>query len=84
MPTESSEEHPLRPRLNEIQEKFATARDELCEAPHVSKLNTGELIKIDETLAIASEAAKEAVSLRRKLRADTAIIEAQTPPPNNN
>ena len=42
----------------------------MCAVPSVKGVNTGELIKIEETLAIAAEAAKEAVSLRRRLRKD--------------
>jgi hypothetical protein len=36
----------------------------------VKQVNTGELIKIEETLAIAAAAAKEAVSVRRRMRKD--------------
>ena len=34
------------------------------------KANTGELILIDELLAIAGESAKKAISVRRRLRRD--------------
>ena len=44
-------------------------------------VNTGELIKIEETLAIVAEAAKEAVSLRRRLRKDSEADEDQRPQP---
>jgi hypothetical protein len=42
------------------------ALDEVCHVD-VHSMNTGELIRIEEVLAIANEAAKEAVSVRRKL-----------------
>lgn len=60
----------LQPQLREMETKLSTALDEVCELPPPQKLNTGELIRVEETLALATEAAKEAVSLRRKLRAD--------------
>jgi hypothetical protein len=40
----------------------------VCDAPAVEKLDTGELIRVEETLAIAAETAKQVVSLRRKRR----------------
>ena len=61
---------PLRPQLSRIQERLQDSLEEVCEAPPVTQINTGELIKIEETLAIAADAAKEAVSIRRKLRED--------------
>lgn len=60
----------LQPQLRELEGKLSTALGEVCELPPAKKLNTGELIRVEETLALAAEAAKEAVSLRRKLRAD--------------
>jgi len=35
-----------------------------------ARLDTGELIRVEESLALAAEAAKEAVSLRRRMHAD--------------
>jgi hypothetical protein len=61
---------PLRPQLERIEDKLQDSIEEVCESPPVAKVNTGELIKIEESLAIASEAAKEAVSIRRKLGHD--------------
>jgi hypothetical protein len=61
---------PLRPQLDRIEEKLQDSIEEVCEQPPVARVNTGELIKIEESLAIASEAAKEAVSIRRRLGAD--------------
>lgn len=43
----------------------------------MKEINTGELIKIEETLAIVAEAAKEAVSLRRRMRRDKEALSEQ-------
>jgi hypothetical protein len=59
---------PLRPQLHLVHERLQDSIDEVCDAPPVEQVNTGELIKMEESLAIASEAAKEAVSIRRKMR----------------
>jgi hypothetical protein len=61
---------PLRPQLHHVEEKLQDSLDEVCDAPPVGQVNTGELIKMEESLAIAVEAAKEAVSIRRRLRQD--------------
>ena len=61
---------PLRPQLERIEERLQDSLEEVCDAPPVGQVNTGELIKMEESLAIAVEAAKEAVSIRRKLRDD--------------
>jgi len=60
----------LQPQLKEQETRLYTALGEVCELPPPEKLDTGELIRVEETLALATEAAKEAVSLRRKLHAD--------------
>jgi hypothetical protein len=65
------EGRPLRPQLHQLEDKITDALDEVCDAPAVSQLNTGEMIRIEESLAIAADAAKEAVSLRRRLRQDS-------------
>lgn len=41
---------------------------EACAAPPASKADTGELIRVEEMLEIATDAAKQAISLRRKRR----------------
>ena len=65
------EGRPLRPQLHHLEDKIADAIEEVCDAPAVSELNTGELIRVEESLAIAADAAKEAISLRRRLREDS-------------
>ena len=62
---------PLRPQLERLENKIEKSLGEVCPTPTMKDVNTGELIKIEETLAIAAEAAKEAVSLRRRLRKDS-------------
>ncbi len=57
----------LRPTLDEAQRALRTALDE-AGGVDVRKVDTGELIRVEETLAVASEAAKQAVSVRLKLR----------------
>jgi hypothetical protein len=69
----------LRPRLKKLETEIEENLETLCEDPSVKKVDTGELIRIEETLAIAANAAKEAVSLRRKLRSDS---DASTRPPS--
>jgi hypothetical protein len=59
------------PKLHELESRLSSALGEVCELPPPEKLNTGELIRVEETLALATQAAKEAVSLRRRLRADS-------------
>jgi len=61
---------PLRPRLREAEQQLDRKLAEVCETENPSRLDTGELIRIEENLAMATEAAKQAVSLRRKMRAD--------------
>ena len=60
----------LQPQLRDMETRLSSALDEVCELRPPEKLNTGELIRVEETLALATAAAKEAVSLRRKLRAN--------------
>ena len=57
----------LEPQLAEAKKTLETALGEACTAD-VKNADTGELIRIEETLAMANEAAKEAVSLRLRMR----------------
>jgi hypothetical protein len=65
-----SRDEPLRPKLAEVERQLDETLDEVCDAPPAEKLDTGELIRVEESLALAAEAAKEAVSLRRRMRVD--------------
>ncbi|MFI5230187.1 MAG: hypothetical protein ACHQWU_14025 [Gemmatimonadales bacterium] len=57
----------LEPTLERAKKKLKGALDEACTSD-LEHADTGELIRIEEVLAIANEAAKEAVSVRRRLR----------------
>jgi hypothetical protein len=61
----------INDKLQRAEHRLEAALGEVCEDPAadaVRKPDTAELIRIDETLALASEAAKQAISLRRQLR----------------
>jgi hypothetical protein len=60
----------LRPQLEKAEQQLDRSLEEVCETAEAAGLDTGELIRVEESLALATEAAKEAVSLRRKMRAD--------------
>ena len=64
------ENGPLQPKLNEVQQEIEERVQQVCNAPSADKLDTGELIRYEENLAIAADRAKQAVSLRRRMRAD--------------
>jgi hypothetical protein len=69
MQTEEGNE--ITDKLDKAEHRLAAALGEVCEDTPVTgvrKPDTGELIRIDETLALASEAAKQAISLRRQRR----------------
>jgi hypothetical protein len=59
----------LRPQLREAQETLGVALKEAC-SMDPAKANTGELIQIEELLAIANDSAKKAISVRRRLKKD--------------
>ena len=64
-------DHPLRVELIETQEQLQESLDEVCDDVSIRTSSTDELIRIEETLAAASEAAKEVISLRRRLDSDS-------------
>lgn len=66
-----SPDNPLIPTLDHAKAVLKTALEEAC-GTDVDRADTGELIRIEEVLAIANEAAKEAVSVRRRLRSKQA------------
>ncbi|HKN65926.1 MAG TPA: hypothetical protein VJW73_06595 [Gemmatimonadaceae bacterium] len=75
----------LRPQLQKAEEQLDRTLEQVCETPSAARLDTGELIRVEESLALATEAAKEAVSLRRKMHADrdratTRVGDAPSPP----
>ena len=69
----SDEKDELRGKLDQAENRLQAALGEVCDDTPVTgvrKPDTGELIRIDQTLALASDAAKQAISLRRRLRAE--------------
>lgn len=71
--THRDPDHPLRRNLVATQQQLQEQLDEVCDEVVVEHSSTEELIKIEETLAAASEAAKEVVSLRRRLDRDQGL-----------
>src|SRR6185503_7488055 len=65
--TMEMESEPLKPRLDRAQKALERALDDAC-GVDLSRVDTGELIRIEESLVTASKAAKEAVSVRLRLR----------------
>lgn len=70
MSTHDSEQ--VRPTLDRATATLKTALDEAC-GTNVQHANTGELLRIEHVLSIASEAAKEAISARRRLNHAPAV-----------
>jgi hypothetical protein len=64
---ESMSAESLQPQLVEAQQVLAKALDEACSID-LDEIDTGELIRIEESLALANRAAKHAVSLRLERR----------------
>jgi hypothetical protein len=62
--------HPLQPNLEQLEVRLETTLDDVCEDVSISEAETSELIRIEEALAYATEVAKQAVSLRRRIDAD--------------
>lgn len=63
-------DHPLQPTLASTQLQLQSALEEVCEDISISETPTDELIRIEETLALASDSAKKAISLRQRIEAD--------------
>ena len=61
---------PLIPELREAELALEQALTDACAAQPTSDADTGELIRVEEMLQMASEAAKRAISLRRRRRAE--------------
>lgn len=62
-----NEAQPLAAELHRAEETLQSTLKEAC-AADVIHADTGELIKVEEMLAIASDAAKRAISIRRRRR----------------
>ena len=77
----SEEFETLRPMLNEAHERLEEALDEACDAKPAKDESTGEMIRLEETLSVAAEAAKRAVSIRRRLREEADRTRRERPEP---
>jgi hypothetical protein len=65
--------HPLQLTLEQLEVRLEATLDGVCEEISISEAETSELIRIEEALAYASEVAKQAISLRRRIDADSGI-----------
>ena len=65
--SERDRPHPLRQHLVVTQNQLQNALEEVCEDVSIAATPTHDLIKIEETLSFACEAAKQAISLRQRL-----------------
>jgi hypothetical protein len=63
---------PLQPKLDQLESRLETSLDQAREEISISEAETSELMRIEEALAYASEVAKQAGSLRRRIDADDA------------
>jgi len=68
---------PLIPQLQEVEALMEQALAEACAAKRPSEVDTGELIRVEEMLEIATDAAKQAIELRRQRRAARKRASAQ-------
>jgi hypothetical protein len=59
----------IRPELAKAQKKLEVAMDEACDSD-VKDADTAELVRIEESLGVARAAAKEAISVRERLRGE--------------
>lgn len=69
---ESNPVDPLGPELRAAEVSLENALAAACATNPASTADTGELIHVDELLEAAGDAAKRAISLRRRRRADKA------------
>jgi hypothetical protein len=76
---EQPTDEPVGAKLSAVEERLTDTLNEVCDTPEVEKLDTGELIRVEETLAIAAETAKQAVSLRRKRHSQVSQKEQREP-----
>lgn len=67
---ESEQSEPLTPQLVEAQETLKEMLEEACTA-EIYTADTAQLIRIQEVLALADEAAKEVISIRKQRRSDS-------------
>jgi hypothetical protein len=73
---EPSSFDPLRPDYREAAETLEQALTEACASKPADEADTGELIRVEEMLALAGAAARRALSIRRKARRDAEAMKA--------
>ena len=66
--THPHDPEPLRPLLKQAQSELTKHLDDACAHEDVDEESTAQLIQLEESLVDAAHAAKQAVSLRRRLR----------------
>lgn len=66
-PTPEPGTTPLEPELQRAERVLRRSIEQVC-ATDPTRVDTAEMIRLDEMLAIAGDAAKRAVSIRRRLR----------------
>lgn len=72
----------LQPILHQVEEELESQLKEVCDRQDVAKESTAELIKLEEALSVATEAAKETISLRRRIRDKGDVTSPEPPRPN--
>ena len=71
MNQQAQEPDPLRPMLETVEVELEHRLAEACARSDVADESTAELMRLEETLLDAARVAKQAVSLRRRLRTET-------------
>lgn len=71
MNQQAQEPDPLRPMLTTVEVELERRLAEACQRSDISDESTAELMRLEETLLDAARAAKQAVSLRRRLRTES-------------
>ena len=71
MTQQAQEPDPLRPMLTTVEVELERRLAEACTKHDVSDESTAELMRLEETLLDAARVAKQAVSLRRRLRTES-------------
>lgn len=75
MQQQAQEPDPLRPMLQSVEGELERRLEEACARHEVHDESTAELMRLEETLLDAARVAKQAVSLRRRLRTETEAAE---------
>lgn len=73
-------DEPLAVEQREAEAALKTSLEKACRMD-VSRADTGELIRVEEMLAIATDAAKKAISIRRKRRQERPDLADAAPEP---